>query len=286
MAAGILSIAARSQSEPQLSIALLILSLLAFSVSLALNVRATAAGLAQDKSAPVIVLFTWVAACGVLGQQLEAWPFALLAAVGFAAAVLALAREVRSPGSITVRNVAASWLLAVVALQSLSIVCSRLRIGPFPEFGLGLWFAGAATYGFVIVLILGRLIRRDVGVEDLTPDYWIAMGALAMSTVAATQVPPLVRFEPALWVAAAAWIPYLLVVEALALKRRGFEVRYDPLRWSTVFPLGMFSVATHDLGVPALAPIAAVFFVAGLAVAAWMLFAGAWRLRAVNGDVS
>jgi len=276
MAAGILSIAARSQNQPQLSDALLVVGLLALGISVARNVRAVVALDDRDTPALVLVLFTWVAACGVLSQRLDevhALAFAssaldILAVGGLVGALIAMARVLRSPGPATATNVTGSWLLAAVALQSLSIECGALRNGLFVGCAVVLWLAGIATYGFVMFLILRRLTRRDIGLDDLTPDYWIAMGALAISTVAATQVHALAKFAPALWLVAAVWIPYLCVMEALrACSRRSeLALAYDSLRWSTVFPLGMFSVATHDLGVAALQPIAAAFLWSGLAV--------------------
>jgi len=63
---------------------------------------------------------------------------------------------------------------------------------------------------------------------------------------------------------------------------RRFPLRYDPLYWGAVFPLGMYTVATKQMAValelPFLAPLPPVFFV--VALAAWTLaFVGlAWEL--------
>jgi tellurite resistance protein TehA-like permease len=64
---------------------------------------------------------------------------------------------------------------------------------------------------------------------------------------------------------------------------RRVPLRYDPLHWGAVFPLGMFSVATRHmataLDLPFLEPLPWIIFVAALA--AWTLaFAGLlWELR-------
>ena len=54
---------------------------------------------------------------------------------------------------------------------------------------------------------------------------------------------------------------------------RRFPLRYDPLYWGAVFPLGMYAVATKQMaatqGLPFLAALAPAFFV--VALAAWML---------------
>jgi hypothetical protein len=97
--------------------------------------------------------------------------------------------------------------------------------------------------------------------------------------VAATEIEPLPKLAPAVWAGAALWIPCLCVMEVIRVQRVGLGMRYDFLRWSTVFPLGMFNVASHDLGIPALDPIAAAFLWVGLAVAILNVAAGAAPLR-------
>jgi tellurite resistance protein TehA-like permease len=51
----------------------------------------------------------------------------------------------------------------------------------------------------------------------------------------------------------------------------GVPIRYDPLYWGAVFPLGMYSVSTDHLGsvlgAPFLAPLSTLFL--GVAAIAW-----------------
>ena len=62
-----------------------------------------------------------------------------------------------------------------------------------------------------------------------------------------------------------------------------FPLRYDPLYWGAVFPLGMYTVATMQmaaaLDLPFLAPLSPVAFVAALV--AWTLACAGllWELR-------
>jgi hypothetical protein len=281
MAAGILSISAAMQRESALSEALLLLGLFAFGFTAAANVRAIGSRDGRDRRAAPLVLFTWVAACGVIGQRVHSMlPLAssvlvVLAAAGFAGALLLLIRAVASTGSPLTWKVTGSWLLAMVAVQSLAIDAASAGAEPLAA---ALWVVGIATYGALIALILRRIVRRHVGIEGLTPDYWIAMGALAISTVAASQIRQFAIVAPVVWAAAAVWIPYLCVVEAAQMRKRGIVVLYDALRWSTVFPLGMFSVATLDLRAGALDSIAATFLWAGIVVAVWNLIAAAANL--------
>jgi tellurite resistance protein TehA-like permease len=72
------------------------------------------------------------------------------------------------------------------------------------------------------------------------------------------------------WAAASTAIPFLVVAE---LRTRRW--RYEVARWSSIFPLGMYGVASHMLGgVDDLAGVRSVgtaFF--GLALAAWLVTA-------------
>lgn len=67
-----------------------------------------------------------------------------------------------------------------------------------------------------------------------------------------------------------------MLLELARARARGLSIRYDSGRWSTVFPLGMFSLASHELGstvggLPDLGTVASVAFWVGLAVALFNL---------------
>ncbi|MCC6869599.1 MAG: tellurite resistance/C4-dicarboxylate transporter family protein, partial [Burkholderiales bacterium] len=126
---------------------------------------------------------------------------------------------------------------------------------------------------------------------DLTPPYWINMGAMAISTLAgsllmlnagdapflASLLPFLKGFTILYWATGTWWIPMLLILGVWRYVFNRFPVRYDPLYWGAVFPLGMYSACTHELvhamGFRFLSLVAPVFFWAALA--AWVAtFAG------------
>src|SRR5690606_35605826 len=109
--------------------------------------------------------------------------------------------------------------------------------------------------------------------DDLATPYWINMGAMAISTIAGALLilnapdapflrdilPFLKGFTIFYWATATWWIPMLVV---LAVWRYGFRrvpLRYDPLYWGAVFPLGMYAASTQEmaqaLGLPFLAPV-------------------------------
>jgi tellurite resistance protein TehA-like permease len=113
------------------------------------------------------------------------------------------------------------------------------------------------------------------------------MGAVAITTLAgasliaaAPSLPLLEELMPFLegltllfWATATGWIPMLVILGVWRHVYRRFPLRYDPLYWGAVFPLGMYTVATYRLAeaieVPTLLAIARVgFFVALTAWAA------------------
>jgi tellurite resistance protein TehA-like permease len=54
-----------------------------------------------------------------------------------------------------------------------------------------------------------------------------------------------------LWAWATWWIPMLVIFGIWKHGIRRFPLRYDPVLWSMVFPLGMYAVASFRLGLAA-----------------------------------
>lgn len=189
------------------------------------------------------------------------------------------------------------WLLAIVATQAVSVLSSALA--PFfilyRELMLFLaliaWLFGGMLYIWVISLIFYRYLFFQFSPQDLTPPYWINMGAVAISTLggvgliaqAAPQsflfglLPFLKGLTLLFWATATWWIPMLIILGIWRHGHRRFPLTYNPLFWGAVFPLGMYTACTHRLAEVIQAPILAIIpkgFVF-LAAAAWIsTFAG------------
>ncbi len=159
------------------------------------------------------------------------------------------------------------WLLATVSTESLSVLGSLLiahvpsHRDEFALLALGAFMLGGIFYLIIIILIFLRLLFYELAPEDLTPRYWINMGAVAITTLAGTSlleigqaIPFLVPFGPFIlgftffcWVTATWWIPLLLVLSVWRYLVRQVEFAYTAEYWSVVFPLGMYTTCTIHL---------------------------------------
>jgi hypothetical protein len=108
----------------------------------------------------------------------------------------------------------------------------------------------AALLALGLVLYVRRIAGFDAAELRIgAGDIWVRMGALAISALAAADLAARVGEEAlrvlalVLWAAATGWIPPLVAAE-LRWPRR----RFEPKRWSTVFPLGMYATASAAAG--------------------------------------
>lgn len=184
-----------------------------------------------------------------------------------------------------------AWLLATVATQSIAVLGALLapeRSANREEMlfvSLCAYLLGCMFYLLIITLIVYRFSFLRLLPEDLTPPYWINMGAVAITTLAGSRLilntpasplltelrPFLVGFTLFFWATATWWIPLLVILGVWRHAVKHFSLVYTPQYWSIVFPLGMYTAATIQLSraidLPFLLPLPDVF--AWVALAAW-----------------
>jgi tellurite resistance protein TehA-like permease len=160
-----------------------------------------------------------------------------------------------------------AWLLAVVSTQSIALLSAQLAVyfGPYKLimnfFALSMWLWGGMLYIWMISLIFYRYMFFKFSPSDLTPPYWINMGAMAISTLTGTALvantphaPFLLSILPFLkgftifyWATGTWWLPMLVILAIWRHVYKRFPLRYDPLYWGAVFPLGMYTASTFAL---------------------------------------
>ncbi len=158
------------------------------------------------------------------------------------------------------------WLLPVVGGQSVAVLGAQLASGFAVErqpsvllFCLVIWLGAGMLYVWIISLIFYRYTFFALNPSDLAPPYWINMGAVAISTLAGTMLISAAPLSPLLtelvpfikgitlffWSAATWWVPMLIILGVW--RHRRFPLKYDPLYWGAVFPLGMYTACTYRL---------------------------------------
>ncbi len=160
-----------------------------------------------------------------------------------------------------------AWLIAIVATQSVSVlgtlVAPRFTTGQEAVlfFTLAMYLLGGMLYIVIISLIFYRFTFFKMPPQELTPPYWINMGAVAITTLAGallilntSQWPFLQEILPFLkgftlffWAAGTWWIPLLFILGVWLHLYKRFPLRYHPLYWGMVFPLGMYTASTFQL---------------------------------------
>ncbi|MGC1212267.1 MAG: tellurite resistance/C4-dicarboxylate transporter family protein [Micromonospora sp.] len=288
MATGICSTAMRDIGYLRLSAVLLAIAVVAFGVlccALTLRVIRYRQELLADLAAPdrAYAFVTFVAACEVVAVRLAGDRHdtaSVLPAVLGAVAWLGLSYTIPvrlilgpRPRPVLV-GVNGTWFIWVVGTQSLAVsaaVLDRDTSGDARVTALAavlMWSVGVVLYLVVATLVLARLLLLEVRPEDLTPPYWVTMGATAITVLAAARIlnmapaPALAATRPVvaglgvmLWAFGTWLIPLLVVFGVWRHVLRRVRLSYLPALWSIVFPLGMYATASMELGKAASLPI-------------------------------
>jgi hypothetical protein len=159
-------------------------------------------------------------------------------------------------GRVGGRKPRGEWLLTVVATEGLAILGARVaaleHVPALHAAATVLWIAGGLAYGVVGKLLVRRATEPDFGLGNITPDWWIIMGAPAIWCVAAVAVtgahPATIGAGAAGGARVVASVMLIIIAAADALRARRLGVRFTPERWTMVFPLGMYCVASWGLG--------------------------------------
>lgn len=196
------------------------------------------------------------------------------------------------------------WLIAIVATESLAILGTLIA----SSFGLAapmiflltymLWGIGLALYGIYVTLFAQRIFFFEFAPDDVSALLWVVMGAAAISTNAGTvliSADSHVAFLNSMrgfvdgvtliaWAWATWWIPLLLLLGIWKHGVHRVPLRYTPVLWGLVFPLGMYALASLRLSlatdVPALRT--ASLLMVWIALATWLataagLVLSSWR---------
>jgi tellurite resistance protein TehA-like permease len=320
MATGIVALAVNAAGWPIIGRALFWLGVGAYAVLCVLTAArstqhwpAVRTDLTAHARAPGF--FTAVAGTGVLGNgcmllygspqpAVALWVVALVLWVGLSYTILPALIEVEEKPELE-KGLSGVWLLVVVATQSLCVLGCLIAPHLPGESGIWLfvalcfWLVGGMLYLWLISLIFYRIMFRPLTAAELSPPYWINMGAMAISTLGGVSlvtaargaellhelVPFLKGLTLMFWATATWWLPLLLMLGIWRHGVKRYPLTYDHGYWGAVFPLGMYSVCTirvaREFGQSFLAPLGEAF--AWIALLAWAATAMGLVRRLIPG---
>jgi tellurite resistance protein TehA-like permease len=281
MGSGIISVGLELEAHRALSLALMVIAVAAYVVLVVLTVARMVLyprAIREDFTEPrrAFGFFTFVAGTNVVGARLVMdgeyrTTAGLLVVSGFFWFVLGYVVPWTAVlGRCSRRVVAAAngtWFIWVVSSQSVAVAAASIE--PFVEVGrrplamlaVVAWSVGIFLYASAGIFVSLRMMLYELRPEDLTPPYWVSMGACAITVLAGARIvemaeAPMVDATRGLvagtsvvfWAFATWLIPVLL---AAGWWRHGYHripLSYEATLWSIVFPLGMYAVAGIYLG--------------------------------------
>lgn len=278
MATGIVSIAAADHGLGAISEILIVFAAVGLPVLMLLVAKAWREFDLRDPNV-TLPLFTYIAACAVVGARLAdhrvvLWALGGMALQGWLSLAPLAARSMWRHRWTGLRDRArGGWELAAVATSGLAIVFAELDV---VFWAFIFWVLGICLYLAMTGLVLWRVRHNASSPELFQPDVWILMGGIAIATLAGDHLHRALIPGPiadgvravtiATWIVATVWIPVLGYVAV----RRSVG-----LGWPAVFPLGMYSSATYAMFVETgwrwFVTISLTFF--WIAFTAWLIVA-------------
>lgn len=208
-----------------------------------------------------LLVAQWPVVAGILGV----WGAMSWLVLVYLLFFTSITRQTTAPPDSTING---SWLLVVVATQSLAILIALFAGHAPPTQSKSLMFSsiclyliGCAWYLIFITLIIYRMVVLYLEAREFTPPYWINMGALAITVLAGSQIilhaptqapftellPFIKGFSMFFWATATWWLPLLAALELWSLSRSSGKIGYRVNHWDIVFPVGMYGVSTAAL---------------------------------------
>lgn len=281
MATGIVSIAAKLENMSGIAGLLFILNIFFYGalwvltlVRLIRNFPRVAADLTSHERGHGFL--TVIAGSSVLGRQFHViadnpkiaailWLLGLILWFILMYAFIA-AVTVRDPKPPLENGLSGGWLLLVVSTQSISVTGANIadHFGIWAEpmlfLTLATFLLGFMLYILVISLIFYRFTFLKFKPEEMTPPYWINMGAMAITTLAGSILileanrwaviqdilPFLKGITLFFWATATWWIPLLVILSVWRHVYKRIPLAYEPSYWGLVFPLGMYTACTYQ----------------------------------------
>lgn len=304
MASGIISIGFKTLGFKPLAEALYVFALCAWIALFALSAARAAffaSAVRIDLLNPRMVFsyFTLVAATDIIGLLLHERGHSLLAlscwVLAFSAwcTLLYLAFSVLTflTHEHNVNIVHGGWLISIVGTQSLVLLGAHIApsLGEYASYMMVevhlLWGLGLIFYGIFVTLFCYRIFFLTLRPQDISPLLWVVMGAAAISANAGTtlitedpRLPFLAAQRPfidgitlMIWAWGTWWIPMLFLFGIWKHAANRLPLAYEPIMWSLVFPLGMYTVASARLGLAA--EFAPLQWISQIMI--WVAF-GAW----------
>ena len=154
-----------------------------------LGSHARAPGFFTLVAAPCVLGNQCVLQVGVTAAGLALWVVGVLFWLALTYVMLPGLMEARAKPNVA-EGLNGSWLLVVVGTQAVSMLATLLvpavaaHAPEGPLFvALTFWLVGSMLYVWLIAFIFHRILFLPLSPGDLTPPYWINMGAMAISTL-------------------------------------------------------------------------------------------------------